>query len=209
MLFRANASNNNDEHTDREPCDAGAGKHQALDPRAEEDSDGQQQQQTTISSISRLSGVGSHRAPLPMATAQTSSKFHSLKRKLFPSRMRTALPARIPALITSPISVSAAADAGLDTAHRSNGNSNQDSPAAPEPQSTAYGSSHSRPMEPHHRVSITAAAIGNGDNDDDLELEMAIENLDADNGTEQDTLDEVSDFFSRGFSYFLFFPMMR
>ncbi|GAB9471523.1 hypothetical protein Gpo141_00008730 [Globisporangium polare] len=127
MLFRANASNN-DEHADQDSSVASqrahvsnssdtSDKHNAVDPRAEEDGD--RQQQSDGSRTPRLNGVGSHRASLPTA-AQSSSKFHSLKRKLFPSRMRTALPARIPPLITSPISVSKSgtADAGPDALPR-------------------------------------------------------------------------------------------
>lgn len=190
MLFRANASNN-DEHADQDSSVASqrahvsnssdtSDKHNAVDPRAEEDGD--RQQQSDGSRTPRLNGVGSHRASLPTA-AQSSSKFHSLKRKLFPSRMRTALPARIPPLITSPISVSKSgtADAEPDALPRSDCTNQH----TPEPQSTC-----ARFVKPHtQEAAALNATIRSEDDDDDLELELAIENRDT--GTEQDTLDEV------------------
>lgn len=195
MLFRANASNN-DEPADQDLLAArqehmrnsrdATKKHDAVDPRAEEDGD---RQQPDANTMSRLNGVDSHSTPLSLPTsAQSSSKFHSLKRKLFPSRMRTALPTRIPPLVTSPISVStlAAAEAELDATLRSNC-SNQHTPVTPEPQST-----YTRPLKPRREeVAGSTATISNEDedDDDDLELEIAIENLDT--GTEQDTLNEV------------------
>lgn len=193
MLFRANA-NNNDELADQDLLGArqeqmrnsrdAIEKHDAVDPRAEEDGD--RQQQPDANTMPRLNGVGSRSASLSLPTsAQSSSKFHSLKRKLFPNRMRTALPARIPPLVTSPISVSTlAAEAELDAALRSNC-SNQHTPVAPEHQSA-----YTRLLKPHREeIAGSTATITNEDDDDDLELEIAIENLDT--GTEQDTLNEV------------------
>lgn len=113
MLFRANASSNNNSSDELScQCDSPAdalrsssgpahrrdATPELIDARAEDDASAARDNSAQLHTNAPL-----HRTPLP---SSQPSKFHSLKRKLFPSRMRTALPSRIPPLVTSPIAAS-------------------------------------------------------------------------------------------------------
>lgn len=137
-----------------------------------------------------------------------ANKFQSLKRKLFPNRLRATLPAHIPPLVTSPTSVHNAPLLEQQDNEQPNSNSTLrqsgtqwdcDKPelcsgSAQEPDERCGDASSSRShMAAKLRSQVCAhnADVRNEDDDDDLELEIAIEVRDI--CTEQDALDEVSD----------------